>query len=97
MSLSNARTIGSIRKRSQTTREYRPRVRLTDHISEDVQQMIWSWHKKGCGRRQIGRMLLEMRVPSPPMKVEWGENAIRAVVEKFKALEAADGQAEEAQ
>lgn len=97
MSLSNARTIGSIRKRSQTTREYRPRVRLTDHIPEGIQQVIWIWYKEGYSRRQMSQMLIAMHVPSPPMKVAWGDNAIRAVVEKFKALEVADGQAEEAQ
>ena len=41
--------------------------------------------------------LIELGVPSPPMTVPWGENAIRTVVEKYKTMEKEenDGQTQE--
>ncbi len=97
MGLSNARTIGSVCKRSSTQRDYRPFTRLIDHISISTQEMIWLWYKEGMSRRQMSASLLELGIPSPPMKVPWGDSAIRVVVEKYKALEAVNGQAEEAE
>ena len=97
MGLSNARTIGSVCKRSRNQRDYRPFTRLIDHIPEGIQEVIWIWYKEGMSRRQMSASLLELGVPSPPMKVPWGDSAIRVVVEKYKALEAASGQEKEAQ
>lgn len=96
MSLSNARGIGSVCKRTKTKRDYRPRVRLLDHIPDGIQEVIWIWYKEGRSRRQMSMCLIDMGVPSPPMKVPWGDSAIRVVVEKYKALEASNGQAKEA-
>jgi len=95
--LSNARTIGSVCKRSSNKRDYRPFTRLIDHISPSTQEMIWLWYKEGKSRRQMSASLLELGVPSPPMKVPWGDSAIRVVVEKYKAMEASNGQEKEAQ
>lgn len=95
MSLSNARSIGSVCKRDKRRREYRPAVRLLDHISQSTQEVIWVWYKAGVSRRKMSEALLKLGVPSPPMKVPWGDSAIRVVVEKYKRLEAANGSAEE--
>jgi len=35
-------------------------------------------------RRKMSATLSELGVPSPPMTVLWGDNAIRVVIEKYK-------------
>ncbi len=84
MSLMNTRSVGSVCSRSREKREPRQVFRLTDHISQDVQDMIWLWYKEGITRRQMISTLLELGIPSPPMVVPWGDNAIRAVLDKYK-------------
>lgn len=87
MSLSNARTVGSVCSRSSRKNSYKPMMRLLDHISVSTQEMIWLWYQEGMTRRQMSAALIELGVPSPPMTVPWGDNAIRTVVEKYKAME----------
>lgn len=84
MSLSNARTVGSVCKRSVRKRDYKPVIRLLDHISVSTQEMIWLWYQEGMTRRQMISTLIELGIPSPPMTVPWGDNAIRAVLDKKK-------------
>lgn len=96
MSLSNARTIGSIRKCSQAKREYKPMRRLIDQIPASIQELIWIWYQEGVTKRQMSQALLDLGIPSPLMTVPWGENALRVVIEKYKAMEKANGQAKEA-
>jgi hypothetical protein len=84
MSLSNARQIGSVCKRDQRKRDYKPMVKLIDQISESTQEMIWLWYQEGMTRRQMSAALIELGVPSPLMTVPWGDNAIRVVIEKYK-------------
>ena len=97
MSLSNARTIGSIRKSNQAKREYKPMMRLIDQIPAGIQELIWIWYQEGMTRRQMSQALIELGVPSPLMTVPWGDNAIRVVIEKYKAMEKENGQTQEAQ
>jgi hypothetical protein len=92
MSLSNAKTIGHIRKSSQAKREYKPMMRLLDQIPASTQEMIWIWYQEGMTRRQMSQTLIELGVPSPLMTVPWGENALRKVIEKYKAMEKVNGQ-----
>lgn len=84
MSLMNTRSVGSVCSRSREKREPRQVFRLTDHIAEGIQETIWIWYKEGLTRRQMIATLLDMKVPSPPMVVPWGDNAIRAVLDKKK-------------
>ena len=84
MSLFSARTIGSVCKRDKRIRDYKPMVRLIDQIDPAAQEMIWLWYQEGMSRRQMSATLIELGVPSPPMKVLWGDNAIRVVIEKYK-------------
>jgi hypothetical protein len=84
MSLFNAKQIGAVCKRDQRKREYRPMVKLIDQIPESTQEMIWLWYQEGMTRRQMSAALIELGVPSPPMTVPWGDNAIRVVIEKYK-------------
>jgi len=84
MRLSNAKQIGSVCKRDQRKREYRPMVKLIDQIPESTQEMIWLWYQEGMTRRQMSATLIELGVPGPPMTVPWGDNAIRVVIEKYK-------------
>jgi hypothetical protein len=90
MSLSNARSIGSVRARDNnpTGEPKKKRVYLLEHIPDEIQDVIWIWYKDGLTRRQMSQMLIDMGVPSPPMTVPWGDNAIRCVIEKYKAKEA---------
>jgi hypothetical protein len=90
MSLSNARSIGSVRARSKNSTGEPPkkRVYLLDHIPAEIQDVIWLWYKEGRTRRQMSQWLVDMGVPSPPMTMPWGDNAIRVVIEKYKAKEA---------
>ena len=99
MSLMNTRSVGSVCSRSREKREPRQVFRLTDHIPEEIQKTIWIWYKEGLTRRQMIATLLDMKVPSPPMVVPWGDNAIRAVLDKYKKIEKAkaNGQAQEAE
>jgi len=97
MSLMNTRSVGSVCFRSREKREPRQVFRLTDHMSTEVQDMIWLWYKEGMTRRQMISTLLELGIPSPPMVVPWGDNAIRAVLDKYKAMEKKNGQAQEAE
>jgi hypothetical protein len=60
---------------------------LIDQIPADVQEMIWLWYQEGMSRRQMSAALIELGVPSPLMKVLWGDNAIRVVIEKYKKRE----------
>lgn len=89
MSLSNARTIGSVRARDKnpTGEPPKKRVYLLDHIPDGIQETIWIWYKEGRTRRQMSQWLIDMNVPSPPMTVPWGDNAIRVVIEKYKSKE----------
>ena len=87
MSLMNAKTVGSVCKRDQRKRDYKPMVKLIDQIPADVQEMIWLWYQEGMSRRQMSAALIELGVPSPPMQVLWGDNAIRVVIEKYKKRE----------
>ena len=96
MSLSNARSIGSVCKRDKRKRDYKPMMRLIDQIPPGVQEVIWIWYKEGMTRRQMSMALIELGVPSPLMTVPWGDGAIRVVIEKYKSLEATNGQTEEA-
>ena len=86
MSLSNARTVGSVCKRDQHNRkrDYKPMIKLIDQIDVSTQEMIWMWYQEGMTRRQMSATLIELGVPSPLMTVPWGDNAIRMVVEKYK-------------
>ena len=84
MSLMNAKAVGSVCKRDQRKREYKPMIKLIDQIPESTQKMIWLWYKLGMTRRQMSARLIELGVPSPPMTVPWGDNAIRVVIEKYK-------------
>ena len=84
MSLSNARTVGSVCKRDKRKRDYKPMVKLIDQIPESTQEMIWLWYQEGMTRRKMSATLIELGVPSPPMTVPWGDNAIRVVIEKYK-------------
>jgi len=84
LSLSNAKQIGSVCKRDKRIRDYKPMVRLIDHIPESTQEMIWLWYQEGMTRRKMSATLIELGVPSPPMTVPWGDNAIRVVIEKYK-------------
>jgi hypothetical protein len=59
-------------------------VKLIDQIPESTQEMIWLWYQEGMTRRQMSATLIELGVPSPPMTVPWGDNAIRVVIEKYK-------------
>ena len=88
MSLSNARQIGSVCKRDQRKREYKPMVKLIDQIDESIQEVIWIWYKEGKSRRQMSQWLIEMGAPGPKMTVPWGDNAIRTVIEKYKKINA---------
>ena len=87
MSLMNAKTVGSVCKRDQRKRDYKPMIKLIDQIPADVQEMIWLWYQEGMSRRQMSAALIELGVPSPLMKVLWGDNAIRVVIEKYKKRE----------
>jgi len=87
MSLQNARTVGSVCKRDQRKRDYKPMVKLIDQIPADVQELIWLWYQQGMTRRQMSVGLIEMGIPSPAMTVPWGDNAIRVVVEQYKKRE----------
>jgi hypothetical protein len=84
MSLMNTKGVGSVCYRSREKREPRQVFRLTDHIPEEIQEVIWIWYKEGVTRRQMSQRLLDMDVESPPMVVPWGDNAIRAVLDKYK-------------
>ena len=97
MSLMNTKGIGSVCLRNRRKREYKPMMRLLDHISVSTQELIWVCYKEGISRRRMSMCLLELGVPSPPMQVPWGDSAIRVVVEKYKKLEAINGQAQEVQ
>lgn len=89
MSLNNARSIGTERARTASSGEPpKKRVYLLDHIPEEIQEVIWIWYKEGKTRRQMSQWLVDMNVPSPPMSVPWGDNAIRVVIEKYKAKDA---------
>jgi hypothetical protein len=89
MSLSNAKSIGSVRARAKTTGEPRKkRFYMLEHISESTQEMIWGWYNEGMTRRQMISKLIELGIPSPPMTVPWGDNAIRTVIEKYKNMKA---------
>jgi hypothetical protein len=90
VSLNNARSIGAVRARVKNNSGGPPkkRVYLLDHIPEEIQEVIWIWYKEGRSRRQMSQMLIDMGVPSPPMTVPWGDNAIATVVYKYKAKEA---------
>jgi hypothetical protein len=62
-------------------------AKLIDQIPADVQEVIWLWYQQGMTRRQMSLGLIELGVPSPSMTVPWGDNAIRVVIEKYKAVE----------
>lgn len=87
MSLSNTKGIGSVCKRDKRIRDYKPMAKLIDQIPADVQEVIWLWYQQGMTRRQMSLGLIELGVPSPSMTVPWGDNAIRVVIEKYKAVE----------
>jgi hypothetical protein len=70
--------------------------RLIDQIPASIQELIWIWYQEGVTKRQMSQALLDLGIPSPLMTVPWGENALRVVIEKYKAMEKANGQAKEA-
>lgn len=86
MRVIGARPMGEFRSRSgnRSGEPPKPRIRLLDHISQDTQDMIWLWYNEGIPRRQMAKTLITLGVPSPPMTVPWGDNAIRTVIEKYK-------------
>ena len=88
MSLSNAKSIGTVRARTKNPSGEPPKKRfyMLEHIPEEIQEMIWIWYKEGWTRRQMSQMLIDMGVPSPPMSVPWGNNAIATVIYKYKKM-----------
>ena len=82
----NAKPIGSICNRSSVKREFVQVYRLLDYIDVSTQEMIWAWYKDGVTKRQMTANLIELGIPSPPMKVPWGESCFRAVITKYNKV-----------
>jgi hypothetical protein len=86
----NSKSIGEIRSRNSNKREFVQVARLLDYIDIPTQEMILDWHKTGVTKRQMTNNLIELGIPSPPMKCPWGDSCFRAVINKYKKEEAKD-------
>jgi len=79
----NAKTISQIQSPLKPERIKRSN-NLATYVPSDVSARIVELYQGGMSMRRIGELLTAEGVESPPMKIPWGTNAIKSVLDTHK-------------